>query len=302
MKNIVLLLLLLPTICNSQNIFQRDIKWSTMKYMGGDCVDYFCASYYTKFGNDTTINEKVYRKVLNSTDSLQIEWKNTGFVREEGQKVFYRKNNDSIDYLLYDFDCKAGDTLRLDYWHYNPFFVVDSINYKVVMGISRKHIYISHVEHFGNEFWIEGIGSIRGILNSGKYHGLVGGFEQLLCCFIDSLQIYHDPDYENCYLTPSFVNSSLFNMNRVQETKLYQNSPNPFSSKTTIRFEIPQTVQKAQLHLCNMTGSLLKTINLNQRGAGNVMINANEFAAGMYLYSLIIDGRIVDTRQMLLTQ
>ena len=88
----------------------------------------------------------------------------------------------------------------------------------------------------------------------------------------------------------------------VPEPKLYQNNPNPFSVQTTIRFEIPETVQSAQLHICNMTGTLLKTITINQRGADNVTISANEFVAGMYLYSLVCDGKIVDTKQMLLTQ
>lgn len=84
--------------------------------------------------------------------------------------------------------------------------------------------------------------------------------------------------------------------------KLYQNAPNPFSVQTTIRFEIPQSVQNAQLHICNMAGSLLKTIHVNQRGEGNVTISASEFTSGMYLYSLVTDRRIVDTKQMLLTE
>lgn len=85
------------------------------------------------------------------------------------------------------------------------------------------------------------------------------------------------------------------------EAKLFQNSPNPFNNQTTIRFEIPQTVQSSQLHICNMTGKLLKTININQRGTGQEIISANEFNAGMYLYSLVNDGNIVDTKQMMLT-
>jgi hypothetical protein len=86
------------------------------------------------------------------------------------------------------------------------------------------------------------------------------------------------------------------------EAFLYQNSPNPFNVQTTIRFKIPESVQNAQLHICNMTGTLLKTLNLNRKGVGSEIINANEFAAGMYLYSLVCDGRIVDTKQMLLTK
>jgi hypothetical protein len=50
-----------------------------------------------------------------------------------------------------------------------------------------------------------------------------------------------------------------------------------------------------------MTGTLLKTFEINQRNEGNIIINANEFIAGMYLYSLVCDGKIVDTKQMMLT-
>jgi trimeric autotransporter adhesin len=89
---------------------------------------------------------------------------------------------------------------------------------------------------------------------------------------------------------------------QIDVAKLYQNTPNPFNTQTTIRYEIPEKVQSAQLYICNMTGTLLKTIQVNQKGTGNVTINANEFVSGMYLYSLICDGRIVDTKRMLLTE
>jgi hypothetical protein len=51
-----------------------------------------------------------------------------------------------------------------------------------------------------------------------------------------------------------------------------------------------------------MTGTLLKTITIRQRDSGNELINANEFVARMYLYSLVCDGKIVDTKQMMLTE
>nr|WP_321485656.1 tail fiber domain-containing protein [uncultured Draconibacterium sp.] len=88
----------------------------------------------------------------------------------------------------------------------------------------------------------------------------------------------------------------------ISAAKLYQNSPNPFSSQTTIKFEIPQQATSAQLHIFNMTGTLLKTINIYQKGNGSETIYGNEFKAGMYLYSLMVDGNIVDTKRMLLTQ
>ena len=50
-----------------------------------------------------------------------------------------------------------------------------------------------------------------------------------------------------------------------------------------------------------MNGTLLKSVPVTQIGEGNVTINANEFTAGMYLYSLVCDGKIIDTKQMMLT-
>lgn len=105
-----------------------------------------------------------------------------------------------------------------------------------------------------------------------------------------------------CNNTKSGTINSNDKINSTDDAKLYQNSPNPFSNATTIRFEIPETIQTAQLHICNMTGTLLKTININQRGNGQEIISGNEFNAGMYLYSLVCDGVIVDTKQMLLTK
>ncbi len=86
------------------------------------------------------------------------------------------------------------------------------------------------------------------------------------------------------------------------EAVLHQNAPNPFNFQTKIGFEIPSSVSNAQLHVCNMNGVLLKTIQVNQRGEGAVTISANEFAAGLYLYSLVCDGSMIDTKRMLLTE
>lgn len=123
---------------------------------------------------------------------------------------------------------------------------------------------------------------------------------------IQELEARVDYIEDNCCQS-NLKKGSIFSTNNEQsvnisEAKLYQNNPNPFSVQTSIRFEIPENVQNTQLHICNMTGTLLKTITVNQRGTGNVTINANEFVAGMYLYSLVCDGKIVDTKQMMLTE
>lgn len=88
----------------------------------------------------------------------------------------------------------------------------------------------------------------------------------------------------------------------VSGAALEQNSPNPFSSSTTIRYKVPAYVSNAQIVVANTNGNMLKTFSLTSKGAGSVTINANELAAGTYYYSLVVDGKKIDSKKMILLQ
>ena len=83
---------------------------------------------------------------------------------------------------------------------------------------------------------------------------------------------------------------------------LYQNNPNPFSQVTVIKYQLPQTVQAAYIYVYDMSGKQLGSHILLDRGEGQLTISAREYHAGMYLYSLIADNQLVDTKQMIITQ
>lgn len=101
----------------------------------------------------------------------------------------------------------------------------------------------------------------------------------------------------------SYNSSDLINTKNVAKaTLLEQNTPNPFSSITTIRYNIPSSVKNAQIMVTNAAGSMVKTFNLANKGAGNVTINANELTAGSYYYTLIVDGKKADSKQMVLVR
>lgn len=87
----------------------------------------------------------------------------------------------------------------------------------------------------------------------------------------------------------------------VNQTKLYQNSPNPFSESTHIKYFIAEGIQNSMLNIYDMNGTQLKSIELHQLGKGNVTINGSEFNAGIYMYALIANGQVVDTKRMVLT-
>ncbi|MGF7137768.1 tail fiber domain-containing protein [Roseimarinus sediminis] len=83
---------------------------------------------------------------------------------------------------------------------------------------------------------------------------------------------------------------------------LGQNIPNPFSDNTRIDILLPETVKKAGLYVYNMQGAQIKSFEIIERGNTSVTIEGFTLDAGMYLYTLIANGKEVDTKKMILTK
>ncbi|MBW7844496.1 MAG: tail fiber domain-containing protein [Bacteroidia bacterium] len=92
------------------------------------------------------------------------------------------------------------------------------------------------------------------------------------------------------------------NNENTESAYLLQNVPNPFSENTSISYNIPENSQKASLHVYDMQGSEIKNFEIKQRGEGKAIIYGSELKAGMYMYTLIIDNKEVDTKRMILTK
>ncbi len=85
-------------------------------------------------------------------------------------------------------------------------------------------------------------------------------------------------------------------------TTLYQNEPNPFSERTVIRVDVAEGVSTANLYIYNMNGEQITEYPIAERGATSVTIDGGSLNAGMYLYALIADGQVIDTKRMILTR
>ena len=84
--------------------------------------------------------------------------------------------------------------------------------------------------------------------------------------------------------------------------KLYQNAPNPWNCETVIRYSLPNDVTRAEIYIYDMQGAQLKSIPAQGRGESQVTLTAHDLKAGMYLYALVADGRLIDSKQMILTK
>lgn len=83
--------------------------------------------------------------------------------------------------------------------------------------------------------------------------------------------------------------------------KLFQNAPNPFSEQTSIRFVLPDNTHNAYIYIFDMTGKLLRQIPIDS-SMSSIDIHGYELTPGMYIYSLIIGGKEIDTKKMILSK
>ena len=88
----------------------------------------------------------------------------------------------------------------------------------------------------------------------------------------------------------------------ISTAKLYQNNPNPFSENTEIKYYVPENANEAMICIYDLTGSQIVRFDLRDRGIiSSFTVRGNQLKAGMYIYSLIVDGREIDTKRMILT-
>lgn len=81
---------------------------------------------------------------------------------------------------------------------------------------------------------------------------------------------------------------------------LEQNAPNPFRENSVIKYYLPTSSRSAELVITDNSGIQLKAFNLQGKGFGQVMISGGSFKSGTYIYTLIINGERVASKQMIL--
>jgi hypothetical protein len=103
-------------------------------------------------------------------------------------------------------------------------------------------------------------------------------------------------------LKSASITDNLVNSEIKSPAWLGQNSPNPFNQNTSISYYLPEITKNAAIYIYNMEGNQVKVIPVYSNGNGSVTIYGNELKPGMYLYSLIADGKEIDTKRMILTE
>jgi len=86
----------------------------------------------------------------------------------------------------------------------------------------------------------------------------------------------------------------------VPENSLYvlnEPYPNPALEFATFTYDLPVSTKTAYLSIRNMVGAEVETVLLD-RASGKAVVNTSNLPTGIYLYSLILDGKVNFTKKL----
>lgn len=81
---------------------------------------------------------------------------------------------------------------------------------------------------------------------------------------------------------------------------LGQNTPNPFNIRTKITCNISENANSSYVMISDILGRKIENIPIAQKGQIDIFIDGTNFASGIYVYSLIVDGKLIDTKRMVI--
>jgi hypothetical protein len=249
-------------------LVQEEKMWSNTKAGTENIYNY--RSYWIKFQGDSLINDLEYKKVLQTDDSLHSDWYVNGFIREDAatQKVYLYDSYSNEDMLLYDFSLEQGDSILAGDGVF--FAKVDSVIYEP-FGNSTDTLKQIYFDSGG--VWIEGIGSLWGVLEGLNAFYMVGATLKLVCYYENDFLVYHNPDFETCFPDSTTVSVSMFG-----DKKEIEIFPNPARDKITI---YSQSSRILAVEIYDLTGTCVYR-NLNA-GSNRGDLETDKFSKGMYV-------------------
>jgi hypothetical protein len=249
-----------------------------------------CTLIVSDFDNDKDIDILKFGQYYNNTNRIYM-FKNIGNNEFSQQHYFdfspfcsYAQtadfNNDSLPDMIFTTNNNSG----LYIYHNIGNFI---IKYRQFIPHEKTNPKGLFCEDYDNNGYID-IAFTSG----------VGGIDYYLnILFNDGKGIFQEYPISNNE-TP---NSQLQNRN-------LQCFPNPFSNKTTISISLNKN-EKIRLEIYDIQGKLIKTFVYDKPHAGVYKIiwngddlNGKEIQAGIYFYSLIINGKVSDTKKMLVVK
>ncbi len=285
-------------------LLTKNNQWNVLH--SSSCPDIFIYNQteVMKLSEDTVILGVMYKKLISAYDSLASKYKTIGCLREDRitNKVYYRPKNKN-EFLLYDFDVKPNDTIKIPDFRSDGSFIYNNIVLSVdsiqIATETHKRITLNSRRvddpvgsEFNNQVWIEGIGGTKGLLTS-YYPGMIGGEIMNLLCFSrnDSLIFKNDVyGFDNCFYWQP-VNTGINEINGNNELEAY---PNPTHS--IFSFKSTSLALGCTVEIMNITGMVILRTEVD---ANHNSVNLSNFGNGLYFYRLKSNGKLLKAGKVL---
>lgn len=126
----------------------------------------------------------------------------------------------------------------------------------------------------------------------------IGGIQSLTCAPSSdgkSCEIKHESADESS--TETKIALPTTPIKQESQSVLEQNFPNPVRTNTTIKYQLATDSKDAMIRLINAQGQVINNYPLDSSHLDGE-INVNDLPTGIYLYSLVVNEKIISTKRM----
>lgn len=247
--------------------------------------------YVTQDG-DTTIQGTIYHRIYikSNLSSPDVYY---GGIREDSTKtVWFRPAADTVEFLLYKWGMNVGDMVtagdttawgRIDYQ-------VNAIDSIMIAGQNHARYRMDGGHALGDEFWIEGMGSTKGILFPYAEQEFENEWN-LECFLVDSMSVYPDhlAGYSYCF---GLVNADASEAPMSPKLTFW---PNPVNHQLNLKWE--NGLGTVNLKIYSVQGDLKYSGTLEK--SGEKILDTDEWPAGIYLMRWV-DGECESTQKLVI--
>jgi hypothetical protein len=90
--------------------------------------------------------------------------------------------------------------------------------------------------------------------------------------------------------------------NAVEQTlPMLQAAPNPTKNATIFTYQLPDNLEIGTIEIRSMQGQVVETLQLTEN-TGSINWTAGKLANGVYLYSLIVNNKIIANQRLVITK
>lgn len=279
------LLFLIILSASSQTLVDTNKIWNVYSSLNFGALT--TTSY--KFDGEITIGDITYKKLWRTDDPTRTDWNEYSYLRQDEKKVYQRMSFQEQEYLLYDFDLEEGETFQ-GQTMYNTCTVnltvesIDSVSLE--NGEKRKRITF---EGYPEQYvWIEGIGSLNGLLEPAHDQCVADLTFGLLCFTEDGVLKYNHPNLESCYVNTVDIDDP-------ENALSFSATPNPFDNNIKLSFDYTSP-NKYEIRILNAQGKTVRTKPLH---SAESTMRTTELKSGLYFIQLFENGILKDTAKLL---